>query len=179
MRKTSIVLMAFAIIGFVFMGTGAAIAGPPEAGKLVASEADMEVQEFEISIESEATVKFLFPIRPDQEDLAENPDVQVFASYAYAKNGQWVLADQDNFTLETGDLTEGQVPAYINFPDQGTGWFWVRSWAKDLESDNWVWIDEGSEYCRYDKKDRPGYEFLVNPETGEAMPVPDYYNTRD
>lgn len=171
-------MMMVTIIGFVFAGT--AMAGPPKAGKLIANEADMDTPAFEVSVEAKGAVKFLFPVRPDQTDLAENPDIQVFASYAYAKDGYWILAEQDDFILETGELTEaGQVPAYINFPDQGNGWFWVRSWAKDEASDNWVWIDEDSKYCREDEQKRPGYEFLVNPETGETQPVPSQYETRD
>jgi hypothetical protein len=170
--------LVFFFVMAVF-AVGTAWAGPPENGELASSEAELQAPSFEVSFAGSKTVKFLFPIRADQTDLAESPDIQVYASYAYSKNGRWVLAEQDSFAMDTDQSTEGQAPAYIGFPDQGTGWFWVRTWAKDKESGNWIWVNEGSDYCRDDREGRPGYEFLVNFQTGEIMPVPESYETRD
>ncbi len=185
--KKLVFFLAMVVMAVFFAGN--ALAEPPKSGEWVNEKGGTsEAPPFEVTAVNpeENAVKFLFPVRSDQyqtdkegERLPENPDIQVYASYAYSKNGKWVLTGSDDFRIETGSLSDGQVEAYMSFPDQGTGWYWVRTWAKDKTSGNWVWIDESSEYCRYDDEDNPGLEFLVNPETEEHQPVPSEYNTRD
>lgn len=189
MKKLVFFLAALVISVGLIAGT-AWTEEAPESGEWVNEKGgSSDAPPFEVTAVNpgENAVKFLFPVRSDQyqtdkegERLPENPDIQVYASYAYSKNGKWVLTGSDDFRIETGSLNDGQVEAHMSFPkDEGTGWYWVRTWAKDSQSGHWVWIDEESEFCRNDDEGNPGYEFLVNPETGERKPVPSEYNTRD
>ena len=180
------IILFIVMVGFLF--SGIAWAGPPQNGKIADVQGKVEAPPFEVTAinPSKNAIQFKFPIRSDQyetdkdgERLPQDPQIQVYASYAYAQNGKWVLTGSDDFRIETGALSNDQVEAYMSFPDQGSGWFWVRTWAKDSESSHWVWIDESSSFCRYDDEGNPGYEFIVNPETGEHQPVPQDYQTRD
>lgn len=170
---------------------GSSLAGPPESGEIAEESVTATgAPPFEVGVTESNRVEIQFPLRSDQfttskeeESLPQDPEVKVFASYAYPKKvseskTKWVEVGQKSFTLETGEIQDNQVPAHMSLQAQRT-WYWVRTWAKDVTSGNWVWIDESSPFCRYDDEGNPGYEFLVNLKTGEAEPVPSNYDTRD
>ncbi len=156
--------------------SGIIVRNPPESGKLLNSA----TPSFQVYVADEKTT-MMFPVRYNQENLGETPKLRVYASYVYNQNNkeEWLPSGQGNFVLETGELKEGHIPAYINFSsDQGTVWFWVRCWAKSSKSYH-VWMDESSKFCRYSKEGKPGYEFLVSTGIEEISPVPASYQKRE
>ncbi len=168
------------LIIFLFTCSACTHAGQvPSSGNLVKQKkVEIETSNFEVS--KKGKTKIFFPIRPDQDNLAEEPDYQVYASYAYTKNGKWQMAKQNNFAMETSKEKNGKLKVIIDLHDfHRDRWTWIRVWAKDLKSENYLWIDQGSKFCRKDKEGRVGYELILNPNTGDIQPVPTHYDTRE
>jgi len=102
---------------------------------------------------------------------------QIFASWAWTDGKQWSLITQDDYQITTTETSSGLI-AIMKFPDKGIGWYWVRIWGQNKKSENWLWINQKSEYCRNDTQGNPGYEVLVHPASGKHQAVSTKYQTR-
>ncbi len=139
----------------------------------------VDISDSQDSITARNLVAFKVPILKVQlaEEGLTNPDWQVSASYAWTDGLRWNLFSQPHYRIESSQ-SGGEIEAKMSFPDAGQGWYWVRVWAFDKNSGNWLWINQDSQFCREDLQGDPGYEFLVNPSLDEVRPVSSDYQVR-
>lgn len=147
----------------------------PKSGKYVVDTGDSEFQVLE-TFPAKNAVKFRVPLLKSQYETEKlnDPDWQLYSNYAWTNGIKWFLVAQDDYGIETTvPDEEGFKDGYLVFPKKGNGWYWVRVWGKDIKSGNWLWINQASVYCRNDAQENPGYEFLIQPETGlyQAAPI--------
>lgn len=184
-RAMILVLVIWGVVAGGCLSRNKQVAASSGAVKLSTTYRVAESAEFQVItiLATENLVTFQVPILESQliKEGLNNPDWQIFASYAWIQGSIWNLVAQENYALDSKTIERnGQkyVQATKSFPDLGIGWFWVRVWGRDLNSGNWLWINQRSQFCRNDTQDNPGYEFLINPGAGKVIHVPCVYQTR-
>lgn len=55
----------------------------------------------------------------------------------------------------------------------------MKKVLEKVGEDDWLFINQVSKFYRLDAGGNPAYEFIVNTETGEVMPVPKDYPAWD
>jgi len=91
-------------------------------------------------------------------------------SIAKAVGDGWTqVSNAAQYTVATKD-SAGYAIADLNLEK---GVYRIRLWGK--VGDDWLHINKASIYYRLDAAKRGAYEFIINMETGEVMPVPQDY----
>ncbi|OPL12016.1 MAG: hypothetical protein AVO34_02040 [Firmicutes bacterium ML8_F2] len=132
---------------------------------------DAPIGEDTIFIETEVEVEV-----PLLQKIADS-NWQLFASWAYRDGeNRWVLVSSDDYSIKT-ETKEASLIGLITIPS-GIKEYWPRIWGQELNSGEWLYIDEGNMYARDSISGRPAYEFLGDTETKEKKAVPDNYQKR-
>lgn len=108
---------------------------------------------------------------------ADIPGWKICASIGYTDGQKWMIIPQDNYERDT-TVENGYIMGKIILPEKENGWYWVRIWGKNIQSGDWLLINQNSQYCRDDINGNPGYEFLVHPGSGKSRPIVEKYKKR-
>ena len=187
MKKKIMVIVTLAVflagsVVITVMADEAKIPVPKSGNYRVDSNIDPK-SDFRILEVLSDVVIFLVPLVETQynEEKLKDPDWRILASYAWTDGQTWYLVVKKNYDTQTQLITGNKFrDCSVGFPlkPESNGWWWVRVWGQDRKTQKWLWINQGSRYCRKDIQGNPGYEFLVNLKTKEHIPVPEEYKIR-
>ncbi len=194
MRQKLLVVFfsAFLVFGLAVCGmAGGSNEKVPTSGAWQRSGNVQKTASFNATVKN-GDILITVPVRRDQFKPAagshrvDNPDWVVKADYLYYDSdvGKYINPPRSNFVLEEiskepeckAPTASGVLDIPENLSQNGT---WVRLlvWGKDKVTGAPLWIDQKSDYCRFNGQGEPRYECLLNLENGQCRPVPDDYPT--
>lgn len=187
MKKKMIVIVTLAVflagsVVSIVMATEAKIPVPKLGNYRVDSNIDPK-SDFGILEVLSDVVQFRVPllaVQYEKENL-KDPKWNIQASYSWTDGQTWYLVAKENYAVQVQSTVGNEFrDCSVGFPlkPESNGWWWVRVWGQDRKTQKWLWINQGSRYCRKDIQGNPGYEFLVNLKTKEHIPVPEEYKIR-
>ena len=165
------VLALFLLSGYVAMAEESIL---PTSGKIVGSietlnmDRDLELRELD-----EDHIVVAVPIFFEPRALW-----QINASIGWTDGNLWEIISMDSY-YRFSKIKNAWAITTIDLPKKGNGWYWVRIWGQNSETQEWLLINQSSKYHRVDDENKPGYEILVNTVTKQQQPVPKTYDTRE
>lgn len=163
--RTKIFTVTAMVVFLVSTVAFAEMAGLPSSNALVKSGGWGEDIIVQVDV-GEAVVQV--PIASSQSGTP-----QLYRSFAYATNNVWSQSIDGKYELAT-EASACKATANLVL---GQGIYRVRMWGKVGSA--WMLINQASQYARNDAKGDIAYEFIVNTDTGEIMPVPNDYPAWD
>jgi len=157
---------------FLLSGVVMAESSLPISGKIVGSievknlDRELEVRKF-----NNDYVVIAVPIIKDGNDFWRG-----YASVCWTDGSSWEIIPMGSYERETA-IMDNYMIVHINLP-KGLGWYWIRIWGKNSNTQDWLIVNQKSKYHRADGEKKPGYEILVNTATRKEQSVPKNYDTR-
>ncbi|MDD3036210.1 MAG: hypothetical protein PHF50_01265 [Patescibacteria group bacterium] len=160
MKKMMLMSSVLAVL-FLFIGQAyAQITGLPSSNALIKGGWAGDVTVKVDKTNGTATIEVTLP-------PAQSGAIVLYRSIAHASNNAWMQGGQKELTTI---MSADQALANLEL---GKGIYRVRLWGK--VGVNWLSVNQASKYYRLDAGKNPAYEFIVNTDTGEVIPVPNDY----
>ena len=159
--KKFVLSVSVMVVLFLFVGQAyAQMSGLPSSNALVKGGWSGDVTVKVDKANGAATIEV--PLPP-----AHSGTPVLSRSFARANNNAWMQGGHKELTTI---MSADQALADLEL---GKGIYRVRLWGK--VGANSLSINQASKFYRLDAEKSPAYEFIVNTDTGETMPVPNDY----
>ena len=115
-----------------------------------------------------------------EKENISGPTWQMSASHCWY-NGSWILATEDansGYALSTVPGKDGNLLVTTKPLKENSRYAWYRFWGQDTKSGKWLWINQSDAHNRNDANGNPGYEIMVDYETGTTQIVSSAYDIR-
>ena len=180
--KTFIAAVLF-LAAVSFLGTAQAKSdGFPASGKYTIADGFNGTFKVIKVDKTNRTVTVEIPTIPSQleKEGIVDPHWQMSASHCWHNNGSWILATEDadsGYALSTQNK-DGNLLTTTKPLKENSRFAWYRFWGQDTKSGKWLWINQADAHNRNDAQGNPGYELMVDYQTGVAKAVPGTYENR-